>query len=219
MVPDADGKMYLVDLDNHVEDITSLWNADQDVFFMLYTQRNPTTGQRITLDANGIRDSYFNVGALTRFVVHGWNNDHQSTVNSLIRSAYLARGDFNVIVVDWGAGANTIDYITASYRAKDVGIFVAKMVDYMNEHGLIDFGNLLITGHSLGGHAAGISGKFVARGKVKTIIGLDPAGPLYTDGNDAERIAPGDADYVEIIHTNGWNLGFGNPIGQSDFYP
>lgn len=51
------------------------------------------------------------------------------------------------------------------------------------------------------------------------MVGCDPAGPLYTDGNDAERIAPTDGEYVEIIHTNGWNLGFGNPIGQSDFYP
>jgi hypothetical protein len=25
--------------------------------------------------------------------------------------------------------------------------------------------------------------------------------------------------YVEIIHTNGGTLGFGEPIGQADFYP
>ena len=25
-------------------------------------------------------------------------------------------------------------------------------------------------------------------------------------------------NYVEIIHTNGWTLGFGEPLGQADFY-
>lgn len=89
----------------------------------------------------------------------------------------------------------------------------------MHDNGLIRFSDLVIAGHSLGGHGAGLAGKFVKRGKIETIFGLDPAGPLYTDGNADERISPTDGKYVEIIHTNGWNLGFGNPIGQSDFYP
>lgn len=124
-----------------------------------------------------------------------------------------------MIIVDWGYAANTIDYVTASYRVKDAGIFVAKLIDYMYDTALIKLDQLLLAGHSLGGHGVGLAGKFVTRGKVETIVGMDPAGPLYTNGNAAERIAPGDGNYVEIIHTNGWNLGFGDPIGQSDFYP
>jgi pancreatic triacylglycerol lipase len=34
-----------------------------------------------------------------------------------------------------------------------------------------------------------------------------------------ERLASSDGDYVEVIHTNGWTLGFGEPIGQADFFP
>lgn len=91
--------MYLVDLNTYDFDAAPKWNAEHDVFFMLYTQRNPTSGQRITLDADEILRTNFNRFAPTRFVMHGWNNDHQSTVNTLITAAYLQRGDFNVSVV------------------------------------------------------------------------------------------------------------------------
>lgn len=95
IVPDANYKMYLVDLNTY--EVAPKWNAETDVFFMLYTQRNPTSGQRISLDANEILTrTDFNPNAPTRFVMHGWNNDHQSAVNTLITAAYLQRGDFNV---------------------------------------------------------------------------------------------------------------------------
>jgi pancreatic triacylglycerol lipase len=48
---------------------------------------------------------------------------------------------------------------------------------------------------------------------------LDPAGPLFHMNSPNERLASSDGDYVEVIHTNGWTLGFGEPIGQSDFFP
>uniref|UniRef100_A0A182MDA1 Lipase domain-containing protein n=1 Tax=Anopheles culicifacies TaxID=139723 RepID=A0A182MDA1_9DIPT len=35
----------------------------------------------------------------------------------------------------------------------------------------------------------------------------------------ANRVASGDANYVEVIHTNGGLLGFDLPLGQADFYP
>lgn len=96
VVPDANYKMYLVDLSTYDFEAAPKWNAELDVFFMLYTQRNPTLGQRISINADEILKTNFNRFAPTRFVMHGWNNDHQSTVNTLITSAYLERGDFNV---------------------------------------------------------------------------------------------------------------------------
>lgn len=219
LIPDGDGRMHMIDLNSYQTEIAPQFTAENDVFFMLYTNRNPTDGQRIGHDANGIRNSNFNPGAPTRFVIHGWNNDHKSNVNILITAAYLKNGEFNVIVVDWGAGANTIDYIAARNRINDVARFTASFVDYLQDNGFISIGNLLIAGHSLGGHTAGITGKLVSRGKVKTIIGLDPAGPLFSTGSPAERISYDDASYVEIHHTNGWTLGFGEPLGQADFFP
>lgn len=42
-----------------------------------------------------------------------------------------------------------------------------------------------------------MAGKQTTRGRVNTIVGLDPAGPLFNENNPAERLASGDADYVE----------------------
>lgn len=96
MIPDGDGKMYLVDLNSYDAGKAPLWNVEADVIFMLYTPKNPTVGQKIKIDANVIRDTNFNPDVPTRIIIHGWNNDHKSTVNTLITAAYLLRGDFNV---------------------------------------------------------------------------------------------------------------------------
>lgn len=49
--------------------------------------------------------------------------------------------------------------------------------------------------------------------------GLDPALPLFTEGNRDARLDRHDAQYVEVIHTCGGYLGFAVPIGHVDFYP
>ena len=53
---------------------------------------------------------------------------------------------------------------------------------------------------------------------------MDPAGPVF----DVEpefapkmRLYPGDAQFVDVIHTNGWDwieLGIGQKSGDVDFY-
>lgn len=40
------------------------------------------------------------------------------------------------------------------------------------------------------------------RGRIGTIFGLDPAGPLFSINNPAERLASGDALYVEGLTSN-----------------
>lgn len=67
-------------------------------------------------------------------------------------------------------------------------------------------------------------GKNVRNGKIDAIIGLDPAGPLFSVGNPSGRLDAGDANYVEAVHTNGPTLliagaGIGAPIAQADFFP
>jgi pancreatic triacylglycerol lipase len=100
LIPDGSGKMHLIDLNPYEgEAIEPMFNAQNDVFFLLFTPRNPTSGQRLsTNDANAIRNTQWNSGAPTRFVIHGWNNDAKSAVNTQITAAYVARGNFNVVV-------------------------------------------------------------------------------------------------------------------------
>jgi hypothetical protein len=77
-------------------------------------------------------------------------------------------------------------------------------------------------GHSLGAHVAGYAGKTVANlgritGKsprwdldlnfdnysIKINTGLDPAGPLFEWTPAFVGLDPGDASFVDVIHTNG----------------
>jgi len=54
--------------------------------------------------------------------------------------------------------------------------------------------------------------------------GLDPAGPLFEGYDTSVRLDKSDANYVDVIHSNGEAIyvgGFGiaEPIGHVDFYP
>ena len=60
--------------------------------------------------------------------------------------------------------------------------------------------------------------------KTSFLLGLDPAGPLFEGYDPKVRLDETDADYVDVVHSNGEPLivgGFGisEPIGHVDFYP
>lgn len=78
------------------------------------------------------------------------------------------------------------------------------------------FASVSIAGHSLGAHCAGAAGKRTARGRVQSIVSLDPAGPLFTVADSANRVHFTDAVHVENIVTDAGNLGFSNPVGHAN---
>jgi pancreatic triacylglycerol lipase len=59
----------------------------------------------------------------------------------------------------------------------------------------------------------------VKKGRVSTIVALDPAGPGFESENAENRLSKTDAIYVECIHSNGGNLGLMEPLCTTDFYP
>lgn len=55
-------------------------------------------------------------------------------------------------------------------------------------------------------------------------IGLDPAGPLFESQDPRARLDATDANFVDVIHSNGeqlilGGLGFWQPMGDVDYYP
>lgn len=58
-----------------------------------------------------------------------------------------------------------------------------------------------------------------------TKLGLDPAGPGFHSAPDELSLDSQDADFVDVIHTNGGinfragELGIREGIGDADFYP
>lgn len=95
---------------------------------------------------------------------------------------------------------------------------LAAFIDYLTEYGM-RLDELLIVGHSLGAHIAGMAGKHLTKGQIGTIIGLDPAGPLFPLNKVTKRLADTDAAYVQVIHTDGGHLSIKYPIGHADFFP
>lgn len=151
-----------------VEDVIT-FNAEQDVFFLLYTRENPD-GLKIYKNADSINNSTFNKANPVRFIIHGFLNNKYSDVNVDIRKAYLLNGAFNVvssrawtwlwmwvnffndlqIVVDWGWGAITPDYISARYRINDVSVVLSNLINFLIENGYTTHAQITIVGHSLG---------------------------------------------------------------------
>ncbi|KAH8257829.1 hypothetical protein KR038_001725, partial [Drosophila bunnanda] len=222
-VPQEDGSFEWVDMDvaekwmEEAEMLESRGLTTVPVKFYLYTSSNPTKGKKITTTTKSVDASNFNAAHPTRFVIHGWTQSYTASMNKDIRSAWLSRGDYNVIVVDW-ARARSVDYATSVMAVGSTGKKVAKMINFLKDNYGMDLGNLYVIGHSLGAHVAGYAGKNT-NGQVHTIVGLDPALPLFSYNKPNKRLNSEDAYYVESIQTNGGTLGFLKPIGKGAFYP
>ncbi|XP_026466677.1 pancreatic lipase-related protein 2-like [Ctenocephalides felis] len=216
--PDSRGNLYLINLKG--ADDPSNRATEKPVIFNLFTRSNPDTAQVLVLgDKENLKNSNFNPAHPTRFTVHGWMSEQDNPFNSIIREAYLEQGEFNVIVVDWTASSNTINYISAVNAVTPTALKVAEMIDFLAENAGIKTNDVHMAGHSLGAHVVGVAGRNVKSGKIHTVVGLDPALPLFSISNPEKRIDTNSAEYVEIIHTNGGTLGFLEPLGHADFYP
>ena len=51
------------------------------------------------------------------------------------------------------------------------------------------------------------------------ITGLDPARPLFAGADTIFRLDPGDAEYVDAVHTSEVGIGAYITVGHTDFYP
>ena len=140
--------------------------------------------------------------------------------------------------MDWSVYAEK-DYVIASYDTKFIGQltltiltqkfpiyilggFIGEFVVYLRKNFAIPLANILVVGHSLGGHISGFVGKKVqemVKEKLPRIIALDPAGPLFENRPEGERLSPKDAVVVHVIHTNGGAFGFLEACGTIDFFP
>lgn len=220
-IPQKDGTFKLMttaEIYRAIE-IAPLLEPETDISFQLFTRLNPAAPQILQwANLDNIQFGTFNRNHPTRFTIHGWNSSPTSSINTRIREEYLDRGDFNVIAVDWEDIASG-NYIVTRNNLPIIGDYIARVIDRLGALDLIDIDELSVIGHSLGAHISGLAGKNVTSGRIGTIIGMDPAGPLFSIENVNGRLDRSDASYVEIIHTNSGGSGFSNPIGHADFYP
>lgn len=165
----------------------------------------------------------------TIFLIHGWK-DNPCKGQLKVKDALLLREDCNVIVVDWSIGANK-DYFQSAGNTRLVGAMVGELIKSLisSVGGSPDLAEgFYVVGVSLGAQTAGYAGDYLKHNANITlgrITGLDPAGPLFTNVRDPRfRLDPGDAGYVDVIHTDmppspfGIGLGMRKEAGHMDFF-
>nr|XP_022902538.1 phospholipase A1-like [Onthophagus taurus] len=188
-----------------------------DLTFLLYTKKSKKHPDTIPANNFNISRSKFNASLPNVFVSHGWNNHAKSPVNTIIGSAILEHFNVNLFIIDWSGPAN-LNYFSARAAVPIIGEFVGDFINKLMTTYRIKAEKFHLVGHSLGAHLVGCAGAKV-NGLVKSIVGLDPAGPLYTVSKIDDRIDPSDGEFVHVIHTNSGWLGFSSSLGHADYYP
>ncbi|XP_055308491.1 lipase member H-like [Sitodiplosis mosellana] len=199
-------------------------NTRDAVRFELYTQqsREPKTMKMDRRKRRNVEDftAAFNKDLPTYVVVHGWKSSTSSDTVQDIKDNYLKTRDCNVIGVDWSDLAKNNFYFTPARQTRDVGSYIAEMIDFMCTVKGADINTFHLIGHSLGAHTVGYAGMYTKTGKIPRITGLDPAKPMFEDTSDNDSsLDKSDAEFVDIIHSCGGLLGYAKPLGHVDFYP
>ncbi|CAF5228785.1 unnamed protein product, partial [Rotaria magnacalcarata] len=109
--------------------------------------------------------------------------------------------DSNVIFVDWSK-TNHFPYTQATANTQMVGAEVSLLISELIANHGADPQLIHLIGHSLGAHAAGYAESRIVP-RVSRIMGLDPAGPYFEWTDPLVRLDPTDAQFVDVIHTDG----------------
>ncbi|XP_064321936.1 phospholipase A1 member A isoform X4 [Phalacrocorax carbo] len=217
------------------------------VQFLLFTSSSPSCGELI-LANDSIKNSSFNSSLETKIIIHGFRalGTKPSWVDGLVH-AILHTTQVNVIAVDWvygstGAYPSAVENVTQ--LALSISQFISKLlalgVSGTSIHIIgVSLGAHVggLVGHFHGGQLGRITDislcrkangsgtgmnspfpKLLKSNCFNTCRGLDPAGPKYTRASPEERLDPGDALFVEAIHTDADNFGIRIPVGHIDYF-
>ncbi|XP_015182837.1 PREDICTED: uncharacterized protein LOC107069771 [Polistes dominula] len=154
----------------------------------------------------------------TKVIVHGFGSSCDHVWVYEMRLALMTVQECNIVCVDWGPGSAVPNYVRAAANTRLVGRQLAKLIRNLE----VPQERVHLIGFSLGAHVAGFAGAEL--GNVSRITGLDPAGPLFESQDPRARLDETDANFVDVIHSNGeqlilGGLGSWQPMGDVDFYP
>ncbi|XP_069687352.1 lipase member H-like [Periplaneta americana] len=219
LMPDDEGKLHVAYLvETSPREST---NITEEVILLLYTRSNAATGpyRLYANDVNNLKASGYDPSHPTEILIHGFTSNGQSSVIIGSKDAYLSKGEYNVIGVDWGVLCPSPLYVEACQNAVLVGELLAELIEFLVAEGGAQLQDFHVTGHSLGAQVAGFTGSNTKSGKVGRITGLDAAYPMFGNADASGRLDATDGVLVDAIHTCGGSLGFEEPIALVDFYP
>lgn len=85
-----------------------------------------------------------------------------------------------------------------------IGKQLAILIENLRKYKGLDLSRVHIIGFSLGAHVSGFAGAELPG--LSRITGLDPAGPLFESQHPKARLDSTDANFIDVIHSNGENL-------------
>ncbi|XP_037937552.1 vitellogenin-1-like [Teleopsis dalmanni] len=150
----------------------------------------------------------------------GWTttiNDNKAI--ETMAKAYNCRGDVNFVALDAGRFVDTL-YTWSAFNTDEIGLNLAKGLVKLSK--IVSVEKIHLMGHSLGAHIVGAAGRYfqqLSGSLIPRITGLDPAKPCFNEGATLSGLLRGDADFIDIIHSNPGVLGKRDPMGDIDFYP
>ncbi|XP_063431169.1 inactive pancreatic lipase-related protein 1-like isoform X1 [Mytilus trossulus] len=189
----------------------------------IFTNSNPNHGYFLNFtDLGTITKSPFKAGLKIKFIIHGFSNTIKTPWIYEMKDELLKLENMNVVVVTWGPGAAFPNYDQAVANTRMVGTQIRLIIDMMVDHARAKFSDIHLIGHSLGAHTAGFTG-WLLHGRLARISGMDAAEPDFEHHPIQIRLDETDAQFVDVIHTNGAPFSAGGAglmqvSGHVDFY-
>ncbi|CAL4104908.1 unnamed protein product, partial [Meganyctiphanes norvegica] len=206
------------------------------VRYMLWTKNNSDDYKFHLIDEHG--PGSFNSSHHTYIIIHGfWNSGEVYWILDAKKAILKKEREANVIAVDWYSLAGfPSPYGRAVENLYKVAEITADLIVYLSKIVDLQTSKISMVGHSLGAHLAGMTAKYIRKRSsalkpIARITGLDPAGPSFFNKPSTMKLDKTDADFVDVIHTNGGEgvgvirafftstYGYLTPLGHVDFYP
>ncbi|KAH8412678.1 hypothetical protein KR009_004492, partial [Drosophila setifemur] len=189
---------------------------NKNITFWLYS--NATRDNPILLNPLDLNPWDFQPPRPLKILIHGYTGYRDFAPSSYIRPVLLDNEDVYVISIDYGPLVRSPCYPQAVYNLPLVSKCLAQLINNLVDLGIVKNELIHLIGFSLGGQVAGQTANYLKR-KLTRITGLDPAKPLFILADDSRRLDPGDADFVDVIHTDVLSRGMLRSMGHVDFYP
>uniref|UniRef100_A0A2A4J1M9 Lipase domain-containing protein n=1 Tax=Heliothis virescens TaxID=7102 RepID=A0A2A4J1M9_HELVI len=191
-----------------------------DVIIRHYSanQTSPTS-YRIGSIKSVLSDPDFDVKRPTVLYAHGYVEVSTDESITTVMDAYLQRGGYNVLLLDWSNLAFG-NYVIIAKTLPIAGEAVGRAVLRLLKSGL-QVKSLHLVGHSLGSHLSAYVARYLSsKGfTVPRLTGLDPAYPGFYPALAAPPMSSSDAAFVDVIHTDGGGFGTPESTGHADFWP
>ncbi|VDI01779.1 pancreatic lipase-related protein 2 [Mytilus galloprovincialis] len=162
----------------------------------IFTNSNPNHGYFLNFtDLGTITKSPFKAGLKIKFIIHGFSNTIKTPWIYEMKDELLKLENMNIVVVTWGPGAAFPNYDQATYILLDT---------------VLELIRLVFTG-------------WLLHGRLARITGMDAAEPDFEHHPIQIRLDETDAQFVDVIHTNGapfskGGAGLMQVSGHVDFY-